>query len=122
MINKTGFICDESYFWHQVGCGALNIRSGGYVQEDTYAENAETKRRIKNLLERSGFMNELVQIAPRSATREEIMMNHSEEYIDRVKTLSDSGGGDAGIHAIVGPGSYEIALPAGGGVMTALIQ
>ena len=31
-------------------------------------------------------MNELVQIA-RVLPLEEIMMNHSEEYIDRVKTL-----------------------------------
>ncbi|HLR61757.1 MAG TPA: class II histone deacetylase [Lentibacillus sp.] len=116
----TGFICDESYFWHQMGNGALNKRSGGWIQADTHAENPETKRRIKNLLERSKYMDELHQIAPRSATREEIAMNHSTTYIDRIKELSDAGGGDAGVHAIVGPDSYEIALKSAGGVLTSV--
>lgn len=120
MTRKTGFICDESYFWHQTGSGALNIRSGGWIQADTHAENPETKRRVKNLLERSGFMNQLQQIAPRSATREEIETNHRAEYIDRIKKLSNAGGGDAGEHAIVGPDSYEIALLSAGGVLTAV--
>ncbi|TCP20657.1 acetoin utilization deacetylase AcuC-like enzyme [Scopulibacillus darangshiensis] len=120
MEQKTGFLCDESYFWHQTGNGALNIRSGGMIQEDTHAENPETKRRVKNLLERSGFMNELQQLAPRPATKEEIGMIHHEKYIEAVKELSRKGGGDAGEHAIVGPGSYDIALLSAGGVLTAV--
>lgn len=47
-------------------------------------------------------------------------MNHRDAYIDRIEKLSREGGGDAGIHAIVGPDSYEIALKSVGGVMTAL--
>src|SRR5699024_12640889 len=64
MQKSTGFIWDESYFWHQTGNGALNVNAGGWVQPDTHAENPETKRRIKNLLERSYFMDKLNQIAP----------------------------------------------------------
>ncbi|MFD1360130.1 class II histone deacetylase [Lentibacillus salinarum] len=120
MSAATGFICDESYFWHQTGNGALNLRSGGWIQADTHAENPESKRRVKNLLERSGYMDELQQVAPRSATREEVGMNHSRPYIDRIKKLSDAGGGDAGVHAIVGPDSYEIALKSAGGVLTSV--
>ncbi|WP_010531864.1 class II histone deacetylase [Lentibacillus jeotgali] len=120
MSVKTGFICDESYFWHQTGNGALNIQSGGWVQADTHAENPESKRRVKNLLERSRFMDELQQISPREATRQEILINHSKEYINKIKELSDAGGGDAGVHAIVGPDSYEIALKSAGGVMTSV--
>lgn len=66
MKEMTGFICDESYFWHQTGNGALNLSSGGWIQADTHAENPETKRRVKNLLEVSGYMDELHQIRPRS--------------------------------------------------------
>src|SRR5699024_2093508 len=40
------------------------------------------------------------------------------EYIDRVKTLSDAGAGDAGKRAIVGPNSFEIALLSAGGAIT----
>ncbi|GAA0447734.1 class II histone deacetylase [Lentibacillus halophilus] len=120
MSEKTGFINHESYFWHQTGSGALNLRSGGSIQADTHAENPETKRRVKNLLERTDEMDTLEQIAPRSATRSEIEMNHQTEYIDHVKQLSDSGGGDAGVHAIVGPDSYEIAMKSAGGAITAV--
>ncbi|ALX48601.1 class II histone deacetylase [Lentibacillus amyloliquefaciens] len=120
MKEMTGFICDESYFWHQTGNGALNLSSGGWIQADTHAENPETKRRVKNLLEVSGYMDELHQIRPRSATRDEISMNHSMAYADRIKKLSDAGGGDAGVHAIVGPDSYEIALRSTGGALTAV--
>lgn len=120
MNKTTGFIYDESYFWHQTGNGALNLNAGGWIQEDTHAENPETKRRIKNLLERSRFIKELQQLEPRSATRKEIEMNHTAEYIDRIKTLSEAGGGDAGEHAIVGPDSYEIALLSAGGTLTAV--
>ncbi|GGK02009.1 acetylpolyamine aminohydrolase [Lentibacillus kapialis] len=120
MSVTTGFICDEGYFWHQTGNGALNLSSGGWIQADTHAENPETKRRARNLLERTGFMDELKQIAPRSATCEEIGMNHGTAYIDRIKKLSDAGGGDAGVHAIVGPDTYEIALKSAGGVLTSV--
>src|SRR5699024_3488683 len=118
MQKSTGFIWDESYFWHQTGNGALNLNAGGWIQEDIHAESPESKRRIKNLLDRSKFIKELEQIEPRSATREEIKMNHKSEYIDRVKTLSDAGAGDAGKRAIVGPNSFEIALLSAGGAIT----
>ena len=31
MKRRTGFICDESYFWHHVGSSALFVLPGGYV-------------------------------------------------------------------------------------------
>ncbi|GAB4073833.1 class II histone deacetylase [Barrientosiimonas marina] len=120
MANKTGFISHESYFWHQTGNGALNLRSGGSVQPDTHAENPETKRRVKNLLERTDFMNKLEPITPRSARRTEVEMNHQSAYIDYVEQLSDAGDGDAGFHATVGPDSFEIALRSAGGAITAI--
>lgn len=118
MTNKTGFICDESYFWHDTGNGALFLRPGGFVEADVHSENPATKRRVKNLLERSGFIHELKVIAPRSASKEEIAYHHVSSYIDLVKELSDATGGDAGIAAVVGTGSYEIALLSVGGALT----
>jgi acetoin utilization deacetylase AcuC-like enzyme len=117
-VKKTGFICDESYFWHDTGNGALFLRPGGWVESDVHSENPATKRRVKNLLERTGFIHELISISPRSATREEIEYNHASAYIDKVKELSDGMGGDAGEAAVVGTGSYEIALRSTGGALT----
>lgn len=119
-MNKTGFIYDESYFWHDNGSGALHLLSGGYVQSHVYGEDPETKRRFKNLMEVSGLMRQLTSIAPQRATREDIELFHLPSYIDKVKALSEKNGGDAGRMAIVGRGSYDIALLSAGGAMTAV--
>ncbi|GIM44732.1 acetylpolyamine aminohydrolase [Collibacillus ludicampi] len=119
-MRKTGFVCDESYFWHDTGNGALFLPPGGWVETDVHSENPATKRRFKNLLERSGLMAKLVQIAPRPATREEIQLYHTPDYVEKVKHLSDTTGGDAGELALVGSGSYEIAVLSTGGAITAV--
>ncbi|MEH7525806.1 class II histone deacetylase [Bacillus sp. JJ1503] len=120
MYKKTAFLCDESYFWHNPGNGALGRKAGGYVEPYIYAENPETKRRVKNLLERCGIMNELKTISPREATRTEVEYFHTPSYVEKVKILSETTGGDAGKSAIVGCGSYEIALKTVGGAITAV--
>lgn len=120
MTKNTGFICDESYFWHDTGNGALFMLPGGWIESDGHAENPATKRRFKNLMERSGLMKHLTQIAPRSATVEDIELFHGRDYINKVKELSDIGHGDAGELALVGKGSYEIALLSAGGAITAV--
>ncbi len=53
------------------------------------------------------------------ATVEEICRFHDRSYVDHIKALSDDNGGDAGGLTPFGPGSYEIALLAAGGVMAA---
>lgn len=117
---KTGYIYDESFFWHDNGSGTLYLPSSGYLEKDVFVEDPETKRRINNLLFRCGMMKNLKTIEPRSATREEIEYFHIPKYINKVKELSDTVGGDAGDHAIVGKGSYEIALLSTGGAITAV--
>src|SRR5699024_12095374 len=72
------------------------------------------------LLFRSKLMDELHQLKPREATKEEIEYVHKTSYIDKVKELSDTTGGDAGDHAIVCRGSYEIASLSIGGAIRAV--
>lgn len=117
---KTGYIYDESYFWHDTGSGTLFLPSGGYLEKDVFSEDPATKRRVNNLMERCGIMKKLKRIDPRPATLEEIKLFHTTNYIEKVKLLSDTTGGDAGDHAIVGRGSYEIALLSTGGAITAV--
>jgi len=119
-MRKTGFICDEKYFWHDTGNGALFLPAGGFIQAHESSENPETKRRFKNLLEVSGLMDDLVQMKPRYATEEEIRYYHTQPYIEKVKQLSEIGYGDAGSLAMVGKDSYEIALLSAGGAIQAV--
>ena len=48
---RTGFICHELYMWHDTGNYAGPMPYGNPVQPDIHAENPETKRRFRNLLE-----------------------------------------------------------------------
>ena len=120
MRKKTAFIWDESYFWHNAGGGALFEPAGGYIEENGSAETPESKRRVKNLLLRSGLMDKLIQIKPIPATEEQLEYFHTKRHIDAVAKMSESGGIDCGDSAIVGRGSYEIAKLSAGGAIRAV--
>jgi len=106
--------------WHDTGTGAWVIPAGLTVQPLGHLENAEGKRRIRNLLEVSGLIEHLVVLKPRAATEDEILRLHTREYVERIKSDSSKLGGDAGDLTPFGPGSYEIALLAVGGCITAV--
>ena len=116
----TGWVCHELYFWHDTRSGASFMPAGGVLEPETHAENPATKRRFRNLLEVSGLLDQLVHIKPRAATEEEILRFHTKAYLERIKALSAENGGDAGELTPFGPGGYEIALLAAGGVITAI--
>lgn len=120
METKTAFLYDERYFWHDTGSSVLFLPPGDYLQPDGTAESPESKRRVKNLLEMSGYLKHLEVLHPRAATKEEVAAFHTISYIERIKAMSDSGGGDAGGFTPFGKGSYEIALLSAGGAITAV--
>jgi acetoin utilization deacetylase AcuC-like enzyme len=116
----TGLVWDELYMWHDTGTSAWVLPAGLVVQPLGHIESAESKRRIKNLVEVSGLIEHLVVIKPRPATEEEILRLHTRDYMDRIKRESDGLGGDAGDLTPFGHGSYDIALLAAGGCITAV--
>ena len=117
MARKTGFLCHELYMWHDTGNAAIFYPAGLKVQPGEHAENAETKRRFRNLLEVAGLLDKLVDVKPRPATEEEVLRVHTPDYVNRIKTLSADRGGDAGETTPFGPGSFEIALLSAGGTI-----
>jgi acetoin utilization deacetylase AcuC-like enzyme/mannose-6-phosphate isomerase-like protein (cupin superfamily) len=117
---STGFAWHELYMWHDPGSGAGPRPAGGAIEPGEHGESAPTKRRLRNLLEVSGLLDDLVPLRPRPATREELTRFHTEAYVDRIKALSDQGGGDAGENTPFGGGSYEIAVLAAGGALRAV--
>jgi len=106
--------------WHDTGTSAWVTPAGLTVEPLRHIENADGKRRIRNLVEVSGLMDHLVQLKPRAATEDEILRLHTREYVNRIKQTSSEMGGDAGDFTPFGPGSFEIALLAAGGCMTAV--
>lgn len=122
---RTGFVWHERYMWHDTGSafGAINtgIRPfAGRQQPGVHAENAETKRRLKNQLDALGVTDTLVPLRPFAASDAQLLRFHSQGHLDRVAAASRSFGGDVGDSAPVGPGSDEIARLAVGGAIAAL--
>jgi len=119
MARKTGFIWHERMMWHDCGPSIGTVPSRGLFQQGEHFENPETKRRLKNLMDAYGVTPMLQPLA--FAPADEAMLGHIHPpaYLNKVKALSDAGGGDAGEFAIVGAGSYEIAMMAPSGVLAA---
>ena len=117
MNHQTGFLFHELYMWHDTGSAALWYPAGLRVQPAQHAESAESKRRLRNLMEVAGILDDLTPVQPRPATREELLRVHTPEYVDKIVALSAERGGEAGEGTPFGHGSYEIACLAAGGTI-----
>ena len=113
----TAFFHDERCLWHTAGEHALTLPVGSWVQPPAsggHPESLESKRRLKALMEVSGLTRQLDNRTAEPATEEDLLRVHDQDYLARFKTLSDDRGGEVGLYAPFGKGSYEIAKLAAG--------
>jgi len=117
---KTGYIFEERYMWHTPWV----VTNSPYVQPFTHWEHAETKRRFHNLLQVSNLcrhecFHHLIDISP--ATESQIEVNHTKEYIQKVKEQSASvRGGYCDDETTFSQYAYDIAALAVGGLLHAV--
>lgn len=119
MNKTTGFVFHELYMWHDTGNYASYMPYGYPVQPFVHAENPETKRRMRNLIDASGMLEKLIPINAREARDDELLMLHTKDYLSTFSELSKTHGGDFG-GAPFGIGSYEVAKLSTGGVFEAV--
>jgi acetoin utilization deacetylase AcuC-like enzyme len=119
-LMATGFVFHELYMWHNTWNWAQIFQPSLTVQPGEHAENPESKRRMRNLLEVSGLLDHLVNIKPRYATEDELARFHTRPYIAKIKAMSAKNGGEASPLTPFGKGSFEIAQLAAGGTIEAL--
>lgn len=113
----TGFFWDEKCFWHAGGNYALTMPLGGYVQPlaaGGLPENPETKRRMKNLMEVSGLVEDLSMRHAAPASWADMARIHPETYLTAFKEMSDAGGGELGLRTPFAKGGFEIAALSAG--------
>lgn len=111
----TAFFTDERCFWHGGGNYAFTLPTGGLVQPGGgLPESPETKRRLKNLMEVTGLMGELITRSAAPASREDLLRCHPASYLDTFKATSDAGGGMLGLRTPFGQDGYEIAALSAG--------
>ncbi|WBB48495.1 class II histone deacetylase [Verrucosispora sp. WMMA2044] len=116
----TGYVFHPHYLWHDTGTsdGLLPPDPSAGIPPGTHIGNADTTRRIHDLIHASGLLRDLVAIEPREATMTELLRVHTSDHVQHIKDQSDQrGGGDAGDgFTPVGRGSYRIARLAAGGL------
>ena len=122
---RTGYIYHELFGWHDTGTNTGFFPSDPALGLQPFVnyENAETKRRIHELIVVSGLIDHLDRRTARHATTEELLLVHPQEYLDRLKKISEQRlGGDAGDgETPLAKGGYEIGT-LGVGSVTQLIQ
>lgn len=106
--------------WHFNGPASGSYQVRGDLQPGVHVENAETKRKLKNLLDAYEVTPALHALSFGEASDADLLRFHTPDYVARVAELSAQGGGDAGEYAPVGPGSAEIARLGVGGTSAAV--
>lgn len=118
-LTNTGFVWDERFAWHDTGSLAALFQNP-YIQLGDVGESPESKRRIRNLLDVTGIVDQLHRIRAREASLAELARCHTPEYIATVEALSAAQGGLVGPAAWIGPGGFATAALAAGGVIAAV--
>ena len=120
MTIKTGYVYHELFGWHDTGTNAGFFPSDPAkgLQPFLNYENAETKKRIHELIVVSGLIDHLDRIPARHATNEELLLVHPQSYLTNLKAISEQRlGGDAGDgETPLAKGGYEIGTMAVGAV------
>ena len=117
---RTGYIYHELFGWHDTGTNAGFFPSDPAkgLQPFLNYDNAETKKRIHELIVVSGLIDSLHRIPARHATNDELLLVHPQSYLTRLKSISEQPlGGDAGDgETPFAKGGYEIGTMAVGAV------
>ena len=102
---KAGLVYDPIYLEHDTGA---------------HVENSQRLISIMSHLEETGMKEKLISFSPRLASIEEVEMVHAPEYVFRIKGMAENGGGWLDPDTVMCPRSYEVALYAVGGLLSAV--
>lgn len=104
-MKRVGIVYDPVYLEHDTG---------------SHVENTKRLTAIISLLEESQLKDKLMLLSPRAATIDELSKVHAKEYIAQVQLKCESGGGWFDADTVASRGSYQSAIYAAGGVLTAI--
>lgn len=107
-MGRVGHIFHPHYLRHDTGAG--------------HPERADRLRAIETMLKSSGLLDKLESLSIRKATPEEISLVHDKEYVDLIARTADKRGVYLDGDTFASPDSYEAALLAVGGLLTAVDQ
>ncbi len=93
-----------------------------YLEHKTlnHPERAERLSYTMNYLQERGVLEKLVPVTPRRATEQEVYAVHGPKYLNWIREFAAGGGGYINPDTEVSPRSYEVALLAAGGALSAV--
>ena len=113
-MSSTGFYWHERCFWHDQGAIGVFSAPGEFLQPQAASESPESKRRLKNILEVSGLIDELHVVKPPAATLADLKRFHTPRYLDELQAGDKAQGGNGGDCAPYMPGSWAAATQSAG--------
>ncbi|MGO2009496.1 class II histone deacetylase [Vreelandella alkaliphila] len=113
-MSKTGFYWHERCFWHDQGAIGVFSAPGEFLQPQPASESPESKRRLKNILEVSGLIDELRVVKPPVVAQQDLLRFHTPRYLQMLADADASGGGNGGDCAPFTPGSWAAARHSAG--------
>jgi acetoin utilization deacetylase AcuC-like enzyme len=126
-IRRTGFVFDEHFLAHDAGMESTVLTRGGSFElsPEPHPSSVTIIRRIKEFLDKAGLTQQMISIPARPATGDELAMYHTREYIAGIRALAmgeqpQGAWGEVDEETVISSGSYEAALYAAGGAMSAV--
>ncbi len=118
----TGLVFDDRYLQHNSNPMRLPVTRQPlpFVESVDHPSNPRLVERTMKLMGLTGLLEHLVRIPGQRATDEDLLVYHTEWYLEHVRQLCAGGGGDAGAGAPMGADSAEVAMYAAGGVKAAV--
>lgn len=104
-MKKVGYIYHDDYLKHS--------------SADFHLENSQRLKAINFELKKSGVIEKLNKVIPHPATKQDILLNHSQECYDLVKSSGEQEFGKFDADTYYCRDSYQAAMLAAGGVITA---
>ncbi|MDC6641623.1 class II histone deacetylase, partial [Leclercia adecarboxylata] len=87
---------------------------GEFLQPQAASESPESKRRLKNILEVSGLIDELRVVKPPAAAIDDLSRFHTSRYLEQLQAGDKAQGGNGGDCAPFMPGSWSAARQSAG--------
>ena len=114
----SGFVCDTRLLDYNSGPGAHVFSKTNYqIEPYFHIDNSLSKKRLYNLIKNLKLLEKLSIIKVRPAEIDEISLIHEIEYINKIKSLSEVNGGDAGFGTPFSKDAFEIASLGIGGLI-----
>ena len=109
--------------WHDTGLYFGPQEGNPWIEPIPSLESADSKRRIKNLIDTSGLIERLTPLKCVPASEKDILRVHTPNYLAELCAVSNAGGGNVAKRmgtTRLGNKGIEIALLAAGGAISAV--